>query len=67
MRQSANALLLLHNIEIAHFDIKPANMVYDAKKDLLKIVDMGNAFSSSNRRRIGVVKVSFITKLICED
>jgi len=51
MRQSANALLLLHNLEIPHFDIKPTNMVYDTKKDLLKIVDMGNAFGSSNRKR----------------
>ena len=50
MRQSANALLLLHNLEIAHSDIKPTNMVYDAKKDLLKIVDMGNAFGGSNRK-----------------
>jgi len=53
MRQSANALLLLHNLEIAHLDIKPDNMVYDTKKDLLKIVDMGSAFGGSNRRRVG--------------
>ena len=26
MRQSANAFLLLHNLNIAHFDIKPANI-----------------------------------------
>ena len=38
MQQSANALFLLHNLKIAHFDVKPANMVYDNTKDLLKIV-----------------------------
>jgi len=52
MRQSANGLLLLHNLEIAHLDIKPANMVYDDKKDLLKIVDIKSAFGSSNRKRL---------------
>ena len=52
MRQSANGLFLLHNIGIAHLDIKPDNMVYDEKKDLLKIIDMGSAFSSSNREKL---------------
>jgi len=51
MRQSANALYALHNLEIAHFDIKPANMVYNCRKDLLKIVDMGSAFGSSRQKR----------------
>ena len=32
MRQSANALFLLHNLNIAHFDIKPENMVYFTTK-----------------------------------
>ena len=63
MRQSANALLLLHNLEIAHFDIKPANMVYDAKKDLLKIVDMGSAFGASNRKKLGATTVSLKGKV----
>ena len=53
MRQSANALFLLHSLEITHFDIKPANMVYDARKDLLKIVDMGSAFGGFNQKRLG--------------
>jgi len=52
MRQSANALFMLHNLGIAHFDIKPANMVYDVKNDLLKIIDMGSAFGSSNRKKL---------------
>ena len=30
MRQSANVLFLLHNLQIAHFDIKPANMIYSS-------------------------------------
>ena len=50
MRQSANALFLLHNLGIVHFDIKPANMVYDERKDLLKIIDMGSAFGRSNQK-----------------
>ena len=57
MRQSANGLLLLHNLEIAHLDIKPANMVYDPKKDLLKIVDMGSAFGGSNKKRLGATTI----------
>ena len=52
MRQSANALFLLHNLNMAHFDIKPANMVYDRKKDLLKIIDMGNVFARANQKKI---------------
>jgi len=52
MRQSANGLFLLHNNGIAHLDIKPANMVYDVKKDLLKIINLGSAFGSSNRKRL---------------
>jgi len=63
MRQSANALLFLHNLEIAHFDIKPASMVYDAKKDLLKVVDMGSAFGSSNRKRLGATTVNLEGKI----
>jgi len=52
MRQSANALFLLHNFGIAHFDIKPSNLVYDSKKDLLKIIDMGSAFGRGNKSRL---------------
>jgi len=63
MRQSANGLFLLHNLEIAHFDIKPANMVYDRKKDLLKIVDMGSAFGGSNRKRFGATTMNLEGKV----
>jgi len=52
MRQSANALFLLHKLNIAHFDIKPTNMVYDVKKDLLKIIDMGSAFGCANQKQL---------------
>jgi len=51
MRQSANALLLLRNLEIIHLDIKPDNIIYDAKKDLLKIVDMKSVFHGFNPKR----------------
>ena len=52
MRQSANALFLLHNLNIAHFDIKPDNMVYDSRKDLLKIIDMGSAFGQTKKKKL---------------
>eukprot|EP00826_Nyctotherus_ovalis_P030755 TRINITY_DN2454_c0_g7_i2.p1 TRINITY_DN2454_c0_g7~~TRINITY_DN2454_c0_g7_i2.p1 ORF type:complete len:213 (+),score=53.77 TRINITY_DN2454_c0_g7_i2:147-785(+) len=38
MRQSAKALSLLHKIQIVHLDIKPANIVYDEEKDMLKFI-----------------------------
>jgi len=63
MRQSANALLSLHNLEIAHLDIKPDNMVYDAKKDLLKIIDMGSAFGGSNRKKFEATTTSLEGKV----
>ena len=63
MRQSASALSMLHNLGIAHFDIKPANMVYDSKKDLLKIVDMGSAFGCSNRNRLSATTVNLDGKV----
>jgi len=44
MRQSANALSILHSTGITHLDIKPANMVYNKSADLLKIIDMGGSF-----------------------
>jgi len=43
MKQSANALNLLHIIGVTHLDIKPDNMVYDKENDLLKIIDMGSS------------------------
>jgi len=44
MRQSANALVLFHNLGVAHFDIKPSSMVYNDSKDLLQFINMGNIF-----------------------
>jgi len=41
MRQSANALSMLHKIGISHLDIKPDNMVYDPETNILKIIDLG--------------------------
>eukprot|EP00826_Nyctotherus_ovalis_P008030 TRINITY_DN12072_c0_g2_i1.p1 TRINITY_DN12072_c0_g2~~TRINITY_DN12072_c0_g2_i1.p1 ORF type:complete len:510 (+),score=105.61 TRINITY_DN12072_c0_g2_i1:61-1590(+) len=63
MRQSANALLLLHNIGIAHFDIKPTNMVYDAKEDLLKIIDMGSAFGCAAKKKTMSTTVTLFNKV----
>ena len=44
MKQSANALALLHNTGITHLDIKPANIVYNKDTDFLKVIDMGGSF-----------------------
>jgi len=63
MRQSANALFLLHNLGIAHLDIKPDNMVYDEEKDLLKIVDMGSAFGRSNQKSLSATTVNLVGKV----
>jgi len=52
MRQSADALVLLHDIGIAHFDIKPENMVYEKENDILKVIDMGSAFGSATATKI---------------
>eukprot|EP00826_Nyctotherus_ovalis_P031961 TRINITY_DN2576_c0_g1_i1.p1 TRINITY_DN2576_c0_g1~~TRINITY_DN2576_c0_g1_i1.p1 ORF type:complete len:292 (-),score=28.72 TRINITY_DN2576_c0_g1_i1:277-1152(-) len=63
MRQSANALFLLHNLGIAHFDIKPENMVYDTENDLLKLIDMGSAFGSTTRSKIGATTMKLEGKM----
>jgi len=63
MRQSANALFLLHSIGIAHFNIKSATMVYDAKKDLLKIINMGSAFGCSSREKLAATTVNLEGKI----
>jgi len=52
MRQSANALTLLHDIGMAHFDIKPANMMYDKNSDILKIIDMESAFGAATKKKV---------------
>jgi serine/threonine protein kinase len=44
MKQSANALTLLHSTGITHLDIKPANIVYNKDTDLLKVIDMGGSY-----------------------
>jgi len=44
MKQSANALTLLHSTGITHLDIKPANIVYNKDTDFLKVIDMGGSY-----------------------
>jgi len=56
MRQSANALTFLHDIGMIRFDIKPANMVYDKNSDILKIIDMDNAFATVAKKITGTIK-----------
>jgi len=63
MRQSANALRFLHDIGIAHFDIKPANMAYDKNSDTLKIINMASAFGAADRKEITEITQSFFDKM----
>jgi len=63
MRQSANALTLLHDIGMVHFDIKPANMVYDEKSDILKIIDMESAFGAVTRKKATATTRRFDDKM----
>jgi len=42
MRQSANALSILHNTNVLPYDIKPSNLLYDKSKNLLGVLNMGN-------------------------
>jgi serine/threonine protein kinase len=41
MRQSSEAFLQMSSHKISHYDIKPANIVYDAALEILKIIDFG--------------------------
>ncbi len=43
MRQTAGAMDTLHSAGISHLDLKPGNILYDAEKDLVKIIDMGES------------------------
>jgi len=52
MKQSADAMLQLHNSGIAHLDFKPAHMLYNDEKDLLKVIDIENAFSCANYEKL---------------
>jgi len=56
MRQSANALRFLHDIAMVHFDISPANMVYDKENDMLKIIDMKSAFGAVTKKVTGTIR-----------
>ena len=44
MRQSANAISILHNTKVIHLDLKPANMVYS--NNVVKVIDMGAIYES---------------------
>jgi len=63
MKQSADAMLQLHNSGIAHFDFKPANMLYNDKKDLLKVIDMKGAFSCANYKELSAPIITFNGKI----
>lgn len=50
IRQSANTLSILHNAEVAHYDIKPGNLLYDGDKNLLRVMNMESAFGYESKR-----------------
>jgi serine/threonine protein kinase len=54
---------MLHDIGMVHFDIKPANMVYDRNSDILKIIDMGSAFGTATRKKVTGTTLSFNEKM----
>jgi len=66
MKQSANALLLLHNMDIVNLSIKPNSMAYDKEKDVLKIVDVGSAFKKNaieNEEKCISVKLEYVQRM----
>jgi serine/threonine protein kinase len=47
MQQSADAIALLHDMDITHFDIKPTHMTYNDDTNILKVIDMENLYEYS--------------------
>jgi len=53
MYQSAETLLLLHNLGVVNLNIKPSRMLYDKQHNVLRLVDMGNAFINITQQEPG--------------
>ena len=50
MRQSADAICVLHSTGVIHLDIKPSNMVFS--NNILKIIDMGSLYESVTKNAV---------------
>jgi serine/threonine-protein kinase len=56
MARAAEALHYAHNQHVVHRDVKPANLLYDAATDTLKITDFGIArLTDSSRTKTGII------------
>jgi len=56
MARAAEALHYAHSQNVVHRDVKPANLLYDAAHDRLKLTDFGIArLTDSSRTRTGII------------
>jgi serine/threonine-protein kinase len=56
MARAAEALHYAHGQHVVHRDVKPANLLYDADTDALKITDFGIArLTDSSRTKTGII------------
>jgi len=56
MARAADALHYAHQQHVVHRDVKPANLLYDAETDTLKITDFGIArLTDTSRTKTGII------------
>ena len=56
MARAAEALHYAHSQNVVHRDVKPANLMYDAASDTLKLTDFGIArLTDSSRTKTGII------------
>ena len=56
MARAAEALHYAHGQHVVHRDVKPANLLYDAETDTLKITDFGIArLTDTSRTKTGII------------
>ncbi len=56
MARAAEALHYAHGQHVVHRDVKPANLLYDADTDILKITDFGIArLTDTSRTKTGII------------
>ncbi len=56
MARAAEALHYAHQQHVVHRDVKPANLLYDAETDTLKITDFGIArLTDTSRTKTGII------------
>jgi len=70
MSQLIHIMRVLEKIGIAHFDLKPANLIWSSEKSLLKLIDFGTTISFFNEtnslfEKIDIHKMVGYTKGFC--